>query len=101
MVNINGPMLDAAHRHSLNNRQLVAAGGDCGCFHCFKTFDAEQVMHWTGKDDTTAMCPYCHYDTVLSAKVDPIDPNFLRQMRTRWFGGSGTPLKLATGSKRA
>lgn len=43
-----------------------------------------------------AFCPYCHYDTVLSAQVDPIDANFLHQMHDRWFGGKGTPLNLST-----
>lgn len=94
MVNINEPILQAAHRHSLDNRRLLANGGQCGCFHCQRTFEAGEVTHWGGRGGTTAICPYCHYDTVLSSQVDPIDANFLRQMHDRWFGGKGTPLDL-------
>jgi hypothetical protein len=86
MVNINEPILNAAHTHSLNNRRVLATGGPCGCFHCLKTFEANEVKQWVGKDDATALCPFCHYDTVLSSKVDPIDDGFLRRMNARWFG---------------
>jgi len=86
MVNINEPILNAAHTHSLNNRKVLATGGQCGCFHCLNTFEASEVKQWVGKDDATALCPICHYDTVLSSKVDPIDEAFLRRMYVRWFG---------------
>jgi hypothetical protein len=88
MVNINEPLLDAAHQHSRENRQVLAAGGACGCFHCQKTFDAADVVHWCDKN-MTALCPFCHLDTVLSSRVDPIDPAFLRRMYTRWFADLG------------
>jgi hypothetical protein len=88
MVNISEPMLNAAHAHSMNNRQVLAAGGVCGCFQCLKSFEANEVKQWGGKENTTALCPFCHYDTVLSSKVDPIDAGFLRRMHARWFGKS-------------
>jgi hypothetical protein len=98
MMKINEPMLQAAHRHSLDNRQSLAGGGECGCFHCLRTFHASEVTAWGGRGASTAVCPYCHYDTVLSGAVDPIDAGFLRQMQARWFGGRGTPLNLAATS---
>ncbi len=67
----------------MDNRVLIEAGGPCGCFHCLKTFDAAEVMQWQG---STALCPFCHYDTVLSAQADPIDAAFLRRMNQHWFG---------------
>jgi hypothetical protein len=95
MVKINEPILLAAHRHSLDNRQLLASGGQCGCFHCLRTFDASEVTHWVGRGNATGLCPFCHYDTVLSSRADPIDPTFLRRMHERWFGGKLTPLDLS------
>jgi len=77
--------LDAAHARSLDNRSVIEAGGSCGCFYCLKTFDASQVVEWVDAPKTTALCPFCHIDTVLSAKTDPIDSDFLRRMRNHWF----------------
>lgn len=74
---------------------MLAQGGQCGCFHCLRTFDASEVTHWGGKNSGTAFCPHCRYDTVLSAHVDPIDASFLRRMQTRWFGGQKVPLELS------
>jgi hypothetical protein len=77
-------MLTAAHSHSVYNRRLLEQGGECGCFHCLKRFDAGQVTQW-GDENNTARCPYCSYDTVLSAKADPIDDVFLKRMQQWWF----------------
>ena len=84
MVNISKPELKTAHRHSINNRRLLAGGGERGCFHCLRTFDASQVTDWTG-DHSTALCPHCGIDAVLSSKIDSIDQGFLRSMRDFWF----------------
>ncbi len=75
-------MLKAAHDHSFNTRQAVEAGGLCGCYHCLKTFDASQINKWF---ENTAVCPYCHIDSVLSGNVDPIEPTFLKRMQEAWF----------------
>lgn len=84
MPNIDDAMLEAAHRHSYRNRALISAGGVCGCFYCRRTFDASRVQQFVD-DGQTALCPYCGVDAVLSATVDPIDANFLRQMHRRFF----------------
>jgi hypothetical protein len=78
------PTLDEAHLRSLNNRQVLAGGGKCGCFHCLATFDADQVTEWVD-EGSTALCPRCHIDTVLSARADSIDQMFLRRMRDFYF----------------
>ncbi len=77
--------LDAAHARSIDNRSLIETGGLCGCFYCLATFDASEVVEWVDACKTTALCPSCHIDTVLSARTDPIDPRFLRRMRDYWF----------------
>jgi hypothetical protein len=84
MVSISERKLKAAHRHSLDNHQLLATGGECGCFHCLRTFDAGEVTEWVD-DTSTALCPRCHVDAVLSSKIEPIDPDFLRRMHDYWF----------------
>jgi NAD-dependent SIR2 family protein deacetylase len=84
MVSISERKLNAAHRHSLNNRHLLASGGKCGCFHCLKMFDASDVTEWV-HDDLTALCPRCGIDAVLSSKFDSIDPAFLHRMHDFWF----------------
>ena len=84
MVNISERELKAAHRHSMNNRQLLASGGECGCFHCLKTFAANEVTDWSD-DDLTALCPRCGIDAVLSSNIDSIDRVFLQRMHDFWF----------------
>lgn len=79
------PPLEAAHRRSFRNRQLLAEGGECGCFYCLKTFDASEVTAWV-HGDSTARCPHCGIDTVLSSRTDSIAPAFLQLMHARWFG---------------
>jgi hypothetical protein len=46
-------------------------------------FDAREVVDWIG--GTTARCPRCGIDAVLSARAAPIDPGFLNRMRRRYF----------------
>lgn len=75
--------LRAAHARSLNNRADLSEGGACGCFYCLAVLDASEVRDWI--DGTTARCPRCGIDAVLSHRAAPIDPGFLRRMRARWF----------------
>src|SRR4051812_9297646 len=74
--------LKAVHDHSFDTRRGINAGGACGCFHCLRTFPATEVTKWIGN---SAVCPYCHIDSVLSGNVDPIDQLFLTRMRKAWF----------------
>ena len=85
-------VLKAAHLSSLYNRELLAAGGRCGCFYCMQTFDASDVTEWVGKNEATALCPYCHIDTVLSSASCSIDLPFLERMNECWFKQT-VPLK--------
>ena len=78
------PALEAAHRRSLRNRPLLASGGKCGCFYCLSTFDASEVVQWV-HEDSTARCPQCGIDAVLSSRTDSVTPAFLGLMRAHWF----------------
>lgn len=78
-----GADLRAADARSFRNRGDVSVGGRCGCFHCLAVFDASEITEWVR--DTTALCPRCGIDAVLSEHAAPIDAGFLRRMRQRWF----------------
>jgi hypothetical protein len=80
----NEPTLEAAHRRSLRNRPLLARGGKCGCFYCMSTFDASEVVQWV-HEDSTARCPHCGIDAVLSSRTDSVTPAFLGIMHAHWF----------------
>ena len=75
--------LRAAHARSLRNRADLSMGGVCGCFYCLAVFDASEVRDWI--NETTARCPRCGIDAVLSHRAALIAPEFLRRMRARWF----------------
>jgi len=75
--------LRAAHAHFLENREALARRGRCGCFHSLSVFGPSDVEDWIG--EKAARCPGCGIDAVLSAHAAPIDPDFLRRMRARYF----------------
>jgi hypothetical protein len=79
------PALKTAHHRSFRNRELITAGGPCGCFYCLSRFDASEVGEWVD-EGRTALCPSCHIDAVLSGLADPIDLGFLLAMNSEWFG---------------
>lgn len=76
--------LRAAHKRCGRNRAILAEGGPCGCFYCLSVFEASEVRDWVW-DGSTALCPRCGIDAVLPGSAAPIDAEFLRRMRTRWF----------------
>ena len=80
--------LERAHRFSFGNRTLVMQSTACICFYCLGTFDPSNIIEWIDdKDADTAMCPLCGIDAVIPSKSElPInDPQFIQQMRTRYF----------------
>ena len=92
METIFDPIVKAASDHSFNTRDAVNAGGQCGCFHCLRTFAANDVTKWFGN---SAVCPFCHIDSVLSENVDPIDHDFLLRMQKASFENKVRPLNVA------
>ena len=83
-------LLEAAHKHSIFNKNEILNSDICGCFYCLKTFKPTEIIEWTDEDNPkgeTAQCPFCAIDSVLGDKsgfpVDNID--FLVQMRSFYF----------------
>jgi hypothetical protein len=56
------------HKYVINNRDtLEQYGGDCGCIHCKKIFNSKEISEWCDSS-TTAICPYCGIDAIVSQK---------------------------------
>ena len=76
-----------AHKLSINNKSIILASERCGCFYCKRLFRPDQIIEWvTDKMDETAMCPFCHIDSVIPETDEvKLDENLLQEMRDYWF----------------
>ncbi len=81
--------LEALHKLSSRNRDLIEGTRHCGCFFCLETFEASAVTEWTPEPnggDVTALCPKCGVDSVLPAREGAkVDREILLAMRAYWF----------------
>lgn len=82
--------VDGAHTRSIAHRDEVLSSEWCGCFYCLGIFPPTDIQDFTDTVDgvgVTALCPRCGVDSVIgSASGFPIESEFLRAMRKRWFG---------------
>ncbi|MCL2737278.1 MAG: cytoplasmic protein [Alphaproteobacteria bacterium] len=68
-----------------NNKEALAKDKICGCFYCCEIFNPDEINEWI-PNETTAMCPYCGIDSVISESSGyPITKEFLVQMKKHWF----------------
>lgn len=75
-----------AHDCSFRNKEQLEKSETCGCFFCGKIFSPKEITSYISTDEPTAECPYCLTDSVIGdASGFPITPQFLRNMRRRWF----------------
>lgn len=82
---MNEPDFIRAHKHSSHHREEILASESCGCFYCLKIYAPSRIQLWTDAD-TTALCPYCHIDSVIGLKSGyPITVEFLTKMYQHWF----------------
>jgi hypothetical protein len=82
------PDYNAAHKHSIFNREEIMGGNLCGCFYCLKTFEPSQIVEWAEEDGAgqTVICPNCGIDSVIGSNSGfKIDENLLKEMHQRWF----------------
>lgn len=83
--------MNIVHRHahavSFCNKKDVEKSKKCGCFHCLEIFDAIFIRDYVSdRDGDTAMCPYCHTDSVIAdVSGFPITKDFMREMKKAWF----------------
>ena len=76
--------LAKAHKRSMHNRQSLESTERCGCFHCQAQFNPCEITEWTD-EGTTALCPHCGIDSVLSSADVEYDADFLEAMHKRYF----------------
>lgn len=77
-----------AHDHSFKNRPEVTASNACGCYCCLAIFPPTEIDEWLKEQDgqESAFCPRCGIDAVIGlASGFPITPEFMQEMRRRWF----------------
>lgn len=48
-----------------NNKDTLKHSTQCGCFHCKKIFDPNEITEWT-ENGQTAKCPYCQSDSIVT-----------------------------------
>jgi hypothetical protein len=78
--------LVAAHRCAIFHRAAIERSTLCACFFCGETFEPARIRSWTDGRQT-AVCPFCSVDAVLGdASGFPLTPQFLGDMKRRWFG---------------
>ena len=75
----------ALHKQSFSNKASLKKGNKCGCFHCQKIFNTDEISDWVNNDET-AMCPYCGIDSVLGEDCGyPLTRELLYIMHTLFF----------------
>lgn len=75
-----------AHRFSLNNKDDLLKDKKCGCFHCLKIFNPNEIKEWITDIRGTAVCPYCGIDSIIGESSNfPITKEFLKNMQEYWF----------------
>ena len=78
-----------AHQYCTNNREAIEKSKIYGCFYCLKIFNAKEVDDWIDKDEDgvgkTALCPYCHIDSLIGDFNISVDEPFLKKLKSYWF----------------
>lgn len=77
--------LEILHAYSSHNRDLIMSANKCYCFHCLKVVESRMVNEYID-DNQTALCPYCHVDTLIPDSIDQlIDDEAIEKMHKYWF----------------
>jgi uncharacterized Zn finger protein len=87
---MNDTELKRIHSISSDNKALIGESEQCGCFYCGRIFpstDVKQYVRKSRKDPqpTTALCPHCGIDSVVSDNAVELNIAMLVEMRERWF----------------
>lgn len=80
--------LQDLHELSHNNRDLLETQDKCGCYYCREIFPTKEITTWAD-DGQTAVCPYCHVDSVIcDNQLLKITPDLLEDGYVWWFCAS-------------
>ena len=79
--------LQALHKLSFGNENLISNISRAGCFHCVDIFPTNTIEEWVEDEPTrTACCPNCHIDSVLAEDENvKLSYDLLEQMNSRYF----------------
>jgi hypothetical protein len=85
----NRDFLEAAHKHSIFNKEEILQSSLCGCFYCMQNFMPNEIEEWVDDDPKgeTALCPKCNIDSVIgdSSSFPVNDEIFLKEMYSEYF----------------
>lgn len=71
-----------------DNKKEIEQSGKCGCFTCLTIFYPYEIEKWIPDESGSAVCPYCHEDTVIGDVFGhPITKEFLEEMGDFYFRG--------------
>jgi len=59
------PDLVELYKNAKDNKDKLIHSTECGCYHCKKIFDPNEIKEWTDNGNT-ALCPYCGIDSVTT-----------------------------------
>ena len=72
---------------SIHNRCIIEKSKVAGCYYCLKLYDASLINEYVDIEDDTAVCPYCHVDSVLGdADGLPKENTTIYLQYMRWYG---------------
>ena len=79
--------LNAAHKFSSHNREMLEKDSRCGCFYCKRVYEPKEILQWIDNWGATARCAYCGIDSVIPESAGyPLNDEFLSAMYDKWFG---------------
>lgn len=74
---------------SFKNRKKIDLSKKCWCYYCLKQFSSDKITEWWDEDENgvgqTAVCPFCHIDSVIGDSEADITEELLLDMRKHWF----------------
>ena len=67
------------HMDSFKNYVRIQNADECGCFHCRKTFKSSEITDWVDDSVSTARCPFCGMDSVITLNYPFMDTEEIKQ----------------------
>ena len=76
--------LQAIHRLSIRNHDLLSKSGECACFSCLARYQIDEIDLWIDEEPgKTAFCPHCGIDSIVPG--DAVDDDLLKAMQKHYF----------------
>ena len=71
----------------MRNKKIILSGNKAACYYCCKIFDSKEVVDFIKEKDgdSTALCPRCGIDTLISDSQAELSPEFIKAMQQHYF----------------